>query len=89
MATLTIRNLPDDVHDKLRVRAAQHRRSVEAEARALLAAGVGTAPEVKGTPLSSLGSMRGEIKVLGDWKEMDREIEEMFEESINRPLDPT
>jgi plasmid stability protein len=38
MATLNIRNLPDDVHRRLRVRAAEHGRSMEAEARAILAA---------------------------------------------------
>ena len=37
MATLNIRNLPDDVHKRLRVRAAEHGRSMEAEARAILA----------------------------------------------------
>jgi antitoxin FitA len=37
MATLTIRNLPDAVRDKLRVRAAQNGRSMEAEARSALA----------------------------------------------------
>ena len=36
MATLTIRNLPDDVHRALRVRAAQHGRSTEAEIRDIL-----------------------------------------------------
>lgn len=36
MATLTIRNLPDDVRDRLRMRAAAHGRSMEAEARDLL-----------------------------------------------------
>lgn len=36
MATLTIRNLPDDVHRALRVRAAQHGRSTEAEVRDIL-----------------------------------------------------
>ena len=40
MATLTIRNLPDDVHDALRRRAAEHRRSMEAEAREVLRAAV-------------------------------------------------
>lgn len=39
MATLLIRNLDDAVRDKLRVRAAQHGRSMEAEARAILSAG--------------------------------------------------
>lgn len=41
MATLTIRNLPDDVHDALRRRAAEHRRSMEAEARDVLSQAVG------------------------------------------------
>jgi plasmid stability protein len=41
MATLTIRNLPDDVRDRLRVRAAQAGRSMEAEARAILCDAVG------------------------------------------------
>ncbi len=36
MATLTIRNLPDEVRNRLRVRAAQAGVSMEAEARRLL-----------------------------------------------------
>lgn len=36
MATLTVRNLPDDVHRALRVRAARHGRSTEAEIRDIL-----------------------------------------------------
>jgi plasmid stability protein len=36
MATLNIRNLPDEVHALLRVRAAKAGRSMEAEARAIL-----------------------------------------------------
>jgi len=36
MATLTIRSLPDEVHARLRVRAAKNGRSTEAEARAIL-----------------------------------------------------
>ena len=39
MAMLTVRNLPDDVHRALRVRAAQHGQSTEAEVRAILALG--------------------------------------------------
>lgn len=38
MATLTIRNLSDDVHAALRVRAARHGRSMEEEVRVLIAA---------------------------------------------------
>jgi plasmid stability protein len=49
MATLTIRNLPEDVHAKLRVRAAQHGRSTEAEVRAVLAEVVGEGPKPQPT----------------------------------------
>jgi plasmid stability protein len=38
MATLNIRNLPENVHRSLRLRAAHAGRSMEAEARAILAA---------------------------------------------------
>lgn len=38
MATMTIRNLDDDVKARLRVRAAQHGRSMEEEARSILRA---------------------------------------------------
>jgi plasmid stability protein len=37
MAVLTIRNLPDEVRDRLRLRAAQAGRSMEAEVRDILA----------------------------------------------------
>ncbi len=40
MATLTVRNLPDEVHRGLRVRAAEHGRSTEAEVRSILAGAV-------------------------------------------------
>lgn len=36
MKTITIRNLSEDAHDRLRQRAARNRRSMEAEARALI-----------------------------------------------------
>ena len=36
MAVMTIRGLADEVRDKLRLRAAQHGRSMEAEVRAIL-----------------------------------------------------
>jgi len=46
MATLTVRNLEDDVVRRLRIRAAEHGRSAEAEHRALLReALVGDEPE--------------------------------------------
>jgi plasmid stability protein len=38
MAALTVRNLPDEVRDRLRTRAAKNGRSMEAEVRAILEA---------------------------------------------------
>ena len=40
MAAVTIRNLSDEVHRALKLRAAQHSRSTEAEIRAILEAAV-------------------------------------------------
>jgi antitoxin FitA len=40
MATLTIRNLDDDVRDQLRIRAARHGRSMEDEVRVVLRSAV-------------------------------------------------
>ncbi len=40
MATVTIRNLDDDVKTRLRLRAAEHRRSMEEEVRIILRAAV-------------------------------------------------
>jgi plasmid stability protein len=60
MAMLTIRNLPDDVHRALRVRAAQHGHSTEAEVREILA--IAVKPEMRvhlGEALSALGRKIG------------------------------
>lgn len=60
MAMLTVRNLPDDVHRALRIRAAKHGRSTEAEVREILAAMV--KPEVRvrlGDALAELGRKVG------------------------------
>lgn len=45
MASITIRNLDDDVKARLRVRAAGNRRSMEEEARVILGNVVGDEPE--------------------------------------------
>jgi plasmid stability protein len=68
MATLTIRNVDDSVKAKLRVRAAQHGRSMEEEVRRILDAAVDEAPprtEGLGTAIrrrfAPLGGMELEI----------------------------
>jgi plasmid stability protein len=56
MAVLTVRNVPDDVHRALRVRAAQHGRSTEAEVREILAAMVKPSSRVRvGEALAAIG----------------------------------
>lgn len=56
MAMLTIRNLPDDVHRALRVRAAGNGRSTEAEVREILASAVKPESRLRlGEALAALG----------------------------------
>jgi len=60
MADVTIRNLSEETHRALKVRAAQHNRSTEAEMRAILEAAV--RPEGRlllGTALSEIGQKYG------------------------------
>ena len=60
MAILTVRNVPDDVHRALRVRAAQHGRSTEAEVREILAAVVKPEERVRvGEALAAIGRKIG------------------------------
>lgn len=60
MAMLTVRNLPDEVHRALRVRAAQHGHSTEAEVREILANAVKPEARVQlGEALAALGRQIG------------------------------
>lgn len=56
MAMLTVRNISDEVHRALRVRAAQHGQSMEAEVRNILEATFSPKERVKlGTLLADMG----------------------------------
>lgn len=56
MAVLTVRNLPDAVHRALRIQAARHGRSTEAEVREIIAAAVDPAQRLLlGDALTTLG----------------------------------
>lgn len=60
MAMLTVRNLPDDVHRALRVRAAQHGNSTEAEVREILAETVKPQGRIRmGDALAAVGRKLG------------------------------
>ena len=62
MATMTIRNIDDDLKARLRVQAAQHGRSMEDEARDILRAALSTEP-VRGNSL--VASIRSRVEALG------------------------
>ena len=60
MATLTVRNLPEETHRALRVQAAAHGRSTEAEVRDILARAVNPPGRVRmGDALAELGHRLG------------------------------
>ncbi len=60
MATVTVRNLPDEVHRALRVRAATHGRSTEAEIREILELAVRPQERLRlGSALAELGRRVG------------------------------
>lgn len=66
--TLTIRNLDETVKHKLRLRAALHQRSMEAEAREILAQGVSDLPVTGGLPVTQEERVRQGIEaVKGIW----------------------
>ena len=60
MASITVRNVPDEVHRTLRVRAAQHGRSAKAEIRDILERAVKPAKRVRlGDAVAALGRKVG------------------------------
>lgn len=60
MAAVTIRNLSDEAHRALKVRAAEHNRSTEAEMRAILEAAVRPEGRLRlGTALSEISRKVG------------------------------
>ncbi len=60
MAAVTVRNLPEEIHRALRLRAAQHGRSTEAEIRVILEDAVRPEGRVKiGSALAAFGQRLG------------------------------
>ncbi len=79
MAILTVRNLPDEVHRALRLRAAQHGRSTEAEVRAILEEVVKPEGRLK------LGSLLADI---GRHAKLTDEEHAMFTQRDTTPAEP-
>ena len=63
MAAVTIRNIPEATHRALKLRAANHSRSTEAEIRAILEEATKPAPVGLGTALYNLGRKYGGIEL--------------------------
>lgn len=60
MAMMTVRNIPEEVHNALKVRAKLHNRSTEAEVRAILEDAIRPEARVRmGDALASIGRKIG------------------------------
>lgn len=81
MAMLTVRNLPDEVHRALRVRAARHGRSTEAEVRAILEEAVSPQGRLR------LGSMLAEIGRQARLTDEEVALINDRDPSVPRPVD--
>ena len=78
MATMTIRNLDDQLKQRLRVRAATHGRSMEDEARDILRTALATQPSAP----SLIEAIRGRIEPLGG-VEVDIPAREAIRPAVN------
>lgn len=79
MSILTVRNVPAEVHRALRIRAALHGRSTEAEVRAILEEAVKPEGRVK------LGSLLADI---GRQAELTDQDVALFEQRDKTPAEP-
>ncbi|MBQ7627240.1 MAG: plasmid stabilization protein [Rhodocyclaceae bacterium] len=81
MASVTVRNLPDEVHRALRVRAAQHGRSTEAEIRDILEIAARPPLRIKlGSLLASIAREAGGLT--------DEEVEQINQLRDKTPAEP-
>lgn len=78
MATMTIRNLDDQLKQRLRVRAATHGRSMEDEARDILRTALATQPSA----LSLIEAIRARVDPLGGI-ELDIPAREAIRPAVN------
>lgn len=85
MAAVTIRNLSEATHRALKVRAAQHGRSAEAEMRAILEAAARPAERLRlGTALAEMSRKIGLTNA--DVEALDQVFEEVRERAPAEPL---
>ncbi|MET0428592.1 MAG: plasmid stabilization protein [Microvirga sp.] len=80
MAAVTIRNLSDEAHRALKIRAARHNRSAEAEMRAILESAVRSEGRLRlGTALSEISRKFGLTNA---------DVEELERARDARPTEP-
>ncbi|GMU64114.1 MAG: hypothetical protein AMXMBFR36_03880 [Acidobacteriota bacterium] len=85
MAVLTVRNVPDEVHRALRIRAAQHGRSTEAEVRAILESAVKLEGRVQvGTLMHEIARKTGITDA--DVNALEKNIEEQRKGARRAPV---
>lgn len=71
--SVTVRNLPDEVHRAIRARAASHGRSTEAEIRDILEQAVKPTDRLRiGDALAQIGREAGLTDADGDWLAQSR-----------------
>jgi plasmid stability protein len=84
MAAVTIRNLPEETHRALKLQAARHNRSAEAEMRAILEAAVRPAERLQlGTALAESAAALG----LGN-ADVEALEQQLAQISDQRPAEP-
>jgi plasmid stability protein len=91
MAAVTIRNLSEEAHRALKVRAAQHNRSTEAEMRAILEAAVRPEGRLRlGTALSEMsrkiGLTNADIEALDHISDVSPAEPMRFKRSCSTPM---
>jgi plasmid stability protein len=85
MAAVTIRNIPDEVHRAIKTRAAQNRRSAEAEIRAILEAAVRPENRLRlGSALSDVSREMGLTNA--DVEALEQAVEEVREKGPAQPM---
>jgi len=80
MAMLTVRNLPDDIHRALKLQAAKHGRSAEAEVREIIAQAV--------KPPSRLLMGDAMMQLARDAGITDADVDTLLQQQNNTPAQP-
>lgn len=85
MGMMTVRNIPDDVHDALRAQAKANGRSAEAEVRIIL--GQAVKPESRLRMGEAIAAISRESAVTDeDWTAFDQALEDTRDATPSEPM---